>query len=286
MTAPVVDDYFESDSWEKRLKKWLERQNPDAAAFLSANKDAITRCLTHPESGLRMVVNISADALLGFLRTGAYLNAYELPVIAGQARSPSVRRKRVDELLDLKPPEGFYFGAAAMGGTGIRFYGEYCLVLKPSSVDPKTRVLDRNSYDLLYPPLSERDDVGTLAKALKGGWSADTVTMLVRRVLPELVGSSRLVTLGTVSDAILHDEDFLEVHKEGTFGPADVEEIRETPEDQAIQDHILNYFEHGGVPRIEELLWVMRRERIAQVLGRYELRTRVVATAGRGSRWD
>jgi hypothetical protein len=284
--APLSGDYFSGGTWKERLDAWLNAQDPANVPFLTANMAAITRCLTHVESGLRMVVNISADALLGFLTSGRYLNAYNLPVVAGKQREPSPRRVRVDGLLKLKPPKNFYFGAAAMGGTGVRFYGEYCMVLRPTQIDDKTRVLDRNSYDLLYPPLSDRSDVDDLVKSLRGEWTADTVTMLARRILPEFVGASRLVTLGSVSDAILHDEDFLEVHKEGTFEPADLEEIRETPEDQAIQDYILSFYEHGGLPRIEELLWVLRRERIAQVLRTRSLRTRVVATAGRGSRWD
>jgi hypothetical protein len=284
---PTTDsDYFSRDAWPDKLQGWITQQGPANAPFLNANQSSITRCLTHAESGLRMVVNISANALLSFLRSNRYLNVYDLPVIAGVQREPSDRRKRVEALLGLDPPEAYYYGAAAMGGTGVRFYGEYCMVLRPSSVDPDTRVLDRNSYDLVYPPLVDQANIDDLVEALRGKWKADTVTMLVRRVLPEFVGTSRLVTLGSVSDAILHDEDFLEVQKEGTFTRDDLEEIRETPEDQAIQEHILSHFEHGGLPRVEELLWVLRRERIAQVLGTRRLRTRVVASTGRGSRWD
>ena len=286
MISVANQTYFAGGTWQERLEAWIALQPPEGSDFLLGNRQAITRCLAHEESGLRMVVNISADALLSFLSSGTYLNAYQLPPVAGVSRSPSVRRTWVDGQLKLDPPSDFYFGAAAMGGTGVRFYGEYCMVLKPGSVDSQTRVLDRNSYDLLYPPLSDRPDLEKIAETLKGGWKADTVFMLLRRLLPDFVGSNRLVTLGTVSDAILHDEDFLEVHRRGSFGPEDLEEIRETPEDQSIQDHILNRFDYGTLPGLEELLWVMRRDRIASVLAQHGLRTRVVASSGRGSRWD
>jgi hypothetical protein len=233
-----------------------------------------------------MVVNIPADALIEFLRKGSYANVYDRPVVAGKVRIPSATRQRIDTLLGFKNPRNFFYGAIAMGGTGVRFYGEYCMVLKPDRVDRRTQLFDRNSYDLLFPPLVSAPDLAAVVKARSGRLDVDAVDMLVLKVLPALEDSERLLTLGAVSDAILHDEDFVEIHKEGTFSPSDLEEIRESPEDQAIHAHILEYLEEGGLPAIEEFVWLHRRVCLAAALRSRNIRTRIVSSAGRGSRWD
>jgi hypothetical protein len=129
MTFPVKAPNFQPMSWADRVKAWLQYRPSLEQEFLSANRDAIRRCVGHGESGLRMVVNIPADGLLGFLADGRYKNAYELPFVAGAERQPSTTRQQVDKLIQLVPPKDYYFGAIALGGTGIRFYGEYCLSL-------------------------------------------------------------------------------------------------------------------------------------------------------------
>jgi len=285
---PTSWDSFDTQvSWSQRLLDWLnDGGRAQQSPFIEANRLAIAGCLKHQESGLRMVVNISGDALLEFVRSGSYGNIYSNPVIAGKRRTPSETRKHVDTLLGFSNPGNIFYGAAAMGGTGVRFYGEYCMVLKPDRVSGTTQVFDRNSYDLVVPPLSSEPDLGAVAKNRQGRWTADIVDMLVLKVLPPLAQSTRLITLGSVSDAILHDEDFLEVHREGTFHPSDLEEIRETPEDQAIHSHIIEDVQDGGLATIEELIWVYRRIRVADSLRSQDVRTRVVSSAGRGSRWD
>jgi hypothetical protein len=145
------NEYFDKDkTWKQRLDSWLAGKSQ---SFQPANRLAITKSLADPETGLRMVVNIPADALLSFLRAGKYLNIYENPVVGGKPRTPSPKRQEVDGWLGLEGhPREYYFGAVAAGGTGIRFYGEYCMVLRRDAVPPDTRIFDRNSYDLAYPP--------------------------------------------------------------------------------------------------------------------------------------
>jgi hypothetical protein len=277
---------FPKTKWERRVKSWLSGNGAATNPFRDANRRSIERCLTDKDSGFRMVVNIPADALLSFLETGRYLNAYDLPVVAGQQRGPSQSRVRVDALLGFTDPSRYYFGAASMGGTGIRFYGEYCMVLNRDAVAPNTQLLDRNSYDVLWEPIEGDPGIRAIVASMKGQWQRDAVHMLVLKALPELSSAARLVTLGTVADAILHDEDFVEVHKRGAFSPGDLEEIRETPEDQAIHSFIVDQFDSGDVPKLEEVLWVVRRFRVRAKLREHRLRSRVVASAGRGSRWD
>ena len=40
----------------------------------------------------------------------------------------------------------------ALGGCGIRFYGEYRLVLMLDQIDPDPQMFDRDSYDILLAP--------------------------------------------------------------------------------------------------------------------------------------
>lgn len=286
MTFPVKAPNFQPMSWADRVKAWLHYRPSLEQEFLSANRDAIRRCVGHGESGLRMVVNIPADGLLRFLADGRYKNAYELPFVAGAERQPSTTRQQVDKLVHLVPPKDYYFGAIALGGTGIRFYGEYCLSLRPDSIDPQTGVFDRNSYDLIQPPFKGHPGLAALVNSLKGRWDTDVVDMLTLKVLPELRNTTRFVTLGTVSDCALHDEDYLEVHRRGTFQPSDVEEVRQAPEEQAVQSRILDNWAQGTAPTLAELVWLRRRARVERALRHARVKSRVVASSGRGSRWD
>ena len=88
--------------------------------FIDANRAAISRCLAHEESGLRFVVNVPADALLGFLDAQRYMNAYNLPIVAGHARGSSAVRERVDRLRGFSDPQNYFYGAASLGGIHVR----------------------------------------------------------------------------------------------------------------------------------------------------------------------
>lgn len=274
-------------SWKSRVVAWIRRAlfgepNP----FIEANAEVIAGVLQSRESGVRAVVNIPADALLSFLREGTYKNAYGRPVVAGRRREPSDTRLRVDGLLGFgkRAPE-YYFAAVALGGTGIRFYGEYCMVLRPEWVRKSTQVFDRNSYDLVHSPLSSVSDEDGLVSSLRGEWATDLVDMLKLKILPILRGVYRLTTAGAISDAVLHDEDFVEVHHRGSFLPDDVEEIRLSPEDEVVQSRIAQRYSQGILPTAEELLWSSRRAVVTEELQRHKVASRVVVSSGRGNRW-
>ncbi len=278
--------YFASArTWGDRLKSWLAKTGE--MSFNDANRVTISRCLQDEKTGLRMVINIPADALIGFLSTGEYLNAYNEPIIGKRPRYPSETRIQVDGLLQFDDPSRYYFGAAAVGGTGIRFYGEYCMVLRRERIVDETRVFDRNSYDLLRPPFLALDDSAKadLVKKLRGKWSPDLVHILVLKLLPALRDTQWLVTLGTISDAILHDEEFTEVHLEGGFDPSDVEEIRQAPEEETIENPIAARYRQGLPPTAAELLWTARRAFVTGFLARKKIDNRIVVSSGRGNRW-
>lgn len=229
-----------------------------------------------------MVVNIPADALLGLLKNNLYLNAYDEPVIGGKPRKPSETRKTVDAWLGLDDPRNYFFGAVSIGGTGVRFYGEYCMGLK--SVADDTRIFDRNSYDLTQPPFSD-GDAKSYVPMLRGEWKTDIVHMLTMKLLPELRDRQWLITLGSVSDANLHDEEFVEVQRKGRFGIAEIEEVRQSPEDEALHTHILTSYEDGDAPSLEEMLWIARRNLVRQQLTKAGVPLRVVVSSGKGDRW-
>lgn len=220
---PSLDPaYFSAESWRARVQRWLD-DPAHSDRFLDGNVRLVRQIMEHAESGLRVVVNISAHALLSFLAQRRYRNLYERPVIGSARQGPSPERVHVDKRLGFgADARHYYFGAVALGGTGVRFYGEYCMALEPSAVDPSSQILDRDSYDLLLPPLSNTlPDVDELVRMLRGEWAADTVDMLMLKLLPEIRSTHRLITTGTVSEMILHDQEFVEVHvrKTGGFSP-------------------------------------------------------------------
>jgi hypothetical protein len=284
MTQPSLDSgYFSDDSWGYRVQKWLSgaAHNP----FLDGNMRIIRQIMSHAESGLRMVINISAEALLSFLAERRYYNLYEEPVIGGKRRKPSQERIDVDRLLGFgSNASDFYFGAVALGGTGVRFYGEYCMALKPSEIPGDTQIFDRDSYDLLLPPLSEVPDVSAVAAQLRGSWK-DRIDMLVRKVLPELSGSNQLITTGTVSEMILRDQEFVEIHKRGALGPSSIEEVRQSPDEIAIEARIQARSNAGFAPNAVELRWLQQRRNVVEALQREGILCRVVTLHGRGYQW-
>ncbi len=285
---PLDDVYFAPVSWADRVQRWLRRERGDGGndPFLEGNLRVIRQVLHDPETGLRMVINISADALMRFLEDGEYRNLYQHPVIGGKRRKPSPERRTVDQLLGFGgKAANIYFGAVALGGTGIRFYGEYCLALRPDALQQDTPLFDRDSYDVLMPPLSEEKDLPDLVERLKGSWGADLVDMLTLKLLPELRGAQRLVTTGTVSEMTLHDQEYVEVHREGTITPAELEEVRQSPDEVAMEARILARMQAGFPPTAVEMRWRAQRDRVVQALESRGIRYRIVTLHGRGYQW-
>jgi hypothetical protein len=276
--------YFSSESWNSRVLKWLARSADEA--FLSDNIRLVRQIMEHSESGLRVVVNISAESLLAFLADRRYSNLYDKPVIGGARRQPSTERVKVDQILGFgNNAKDYYFGAVALGGTGVRFYGEYCMTLKPSDIDPDTQIIDRDSYDLMVPPLADRSDLDSLFKELAGKWGPDVVDMLTLKLLPELKGANRLITTGTVSEMILHDQDFVEVHRRGGITPSNIEEIRQSPDEIAIEARIQSRSNAGFPPTTVELRWLEQRRAVIDALERERIHYRIVTLHGRGYQW-
>lgn len=285
--------YFRDEDWEVRLAQWMAEA--EAGGFSAGNRHVIETAISDPEAGLRVVVNIGVHAILKLYPDGRYLNLYERPEIGGVQPTPSAERVAVDTALGLHGPD-VYFGAVALGGVGVRYYGEYCLVLQLDAIDDDPQLFDRDSYDILIEPISGLPDRAAVIDRLKGSWRSDVHPMVVMKVLPELEHDFRLVTTGTVSEAVLKDQEFIEVHLRPdpagvdpggsrSFGPGEIEEIRESPDEVAVMAR-LREREAAELPMSAvEHEWLLRRECVSQVVGKRGTPTRVVTQHGRGYQW-
>lgn len=282
--------YFRPRSWGRRVQDWLRQVNGgrQAAPFLLGNLEVIRQILAHPEIGLHMTVNIGADALVSFLRSGDYKNIYENPVVGGKRRAPSKERKEVDALLGFGAEASkYYFGAVSLGGTGVRFYGEYCMVIRNSRVTGLTRIFDRDSYDLLQPPLSGRGvaKMKRIVKALSGTWGKDVIDMIVMKTLPRLPAAQHLITVGSVSSLVMTDQEFVEVQLKDKIHRADLEEIRMSPDESAIEASILNRKRSGQPLTLVEVRWVRQRRQVLSQVARDSIPLRIVTAPGKGYQW-
>ncbi|TFD49125.1 hypothetical protein E3T55_11660 [Cryobacterium frigoriphilum] len=283
MTFPENFDpiYFDDSTWDERVQAW--QHHNVSRGFSGGNAELVRKLLTHSETGLRVVINITPAALESMLRAGAYRNLYEAPVIGGRARTVSEARETVDDKLSLGSDT--YFGALAVGGSGVRYYGAYCLVLSPELVEPDTQLFDRDSYDILLPPLLGAPMNSENISVLTGKWQTDRIEMVMLKVLPEMRHDSRLVTAGMISSLVLRDQEFVEVHLRQKFGPEDLEEIRESPDDAATEIDILERRRAGLHVASEEGEWVRRRSRLAELMDDQRVKHRVVTMYGRGYQW-
>jgi hypothetical protein len=256
----------------------------DRSAFRTANAEIVPRILSAEHPGLRAVINMGARSLASFVTEGRYKNAYERPRVEGVEVGPSSRRVMVDTLLFGTEASKRYFAAVSLGGIGCRFYGEYCVVLKQER-GRESAVFDRNSYDLTAPPLEDIEDKKSIVDALRGEWERDVIDMVTAKVLPELPATNRLATPGQVSDLVLRDEDFAEVHLSGAITPDAIEEVRKSPEESSLTGDCLDRYRSGYLPDPAELVWAQSRQETERLLREQAIQTRVVAIAGRGFRW-
>lgn len=280
--------YFADKPWDERVADW--EASVAGHRFSAGNEQVVRTAIDDPDAGLCVVVNLGVTALLGLLPDGRYLNLYERPVIGGEAREGSPERVTVDEALGVRGKD-VYFAAVALGGAGVRYYGEYCLVLRLDRVDPDPHLLDRDSYDLLLDPLDGVRD--RVVERLEGWWSTDRRAMVLMKVLPEVAHDHRLVTTGTVSEMVLKDQEFIEVHLvpdrppgvRGGFGRDAVEEVRESPDEVAVATRLRERAEDGQLLSDVEDEWLRRRECATRVIAKAKLPSRVVTHHGKGYQW-
>lgn len=277
---------------------------PDPLAHAAANARMVGRALdglgpddpAKPGRGVRPVVNMASVHVPGFCaaRGRAYLNAYDLGkhvrLEALEAGADIPVRSRIDHALWQASgiaPETIYFAAAELNGSGVRFYGDVCLVLAGLAGDD-TPVVESNSYDALRPPRIagdatrvEQGDVNAEVDGMTGRWNTDLADIAAIKVLVRIGDSDRVVTTGQISDAILHDEAYVEILLDRSFDIKAVEEARSSVADTAVEHEVAEAGRLGRAPAASEFEWRNQRRaaRVALVDNGRQLRT--VPTAGR-----
>ena len=285
MVDPPLDPrYFNDDPWWRRVD---EHMASSGDPFLLASARLARAVVSDEDAGARVVVNVGTAGMLGLLRGEPYLNAYDRRLVGGEPGPGPDDRAYVDGLLGLGPE--VCFAALAVDGVGVRLYGEYCLVLDVARVDPDPGLLDRDSYEVLFEPLVGRADLARVVGQLRGSW-ADRHDLLLLKVLPRIDPSPRRVTTAVVADAVLSDQDFVEVHLRprrawGCFELADVPEVRLSPTDLTLVDWLASRAAGGARLTDEELRYLTRHDDVQRRLDEERVAVRVIGGRGGGDLW-
>ena len=297
-------------TWKVRLGRLIgviAKRNETEATYARANRDSVRRALQglgpnspklDASAGARMVVNISSAHVPGFCNAAKtsdpkpYKNCYDLALVG--LGNISRDRRTVDDALPLPATlakEDVYFGAVELNGSGIRFYGDICLVLKRDAVEGATVLLDRNSYDLLRSPIKEEianepavDRAAArrrIAEGWRGEWGMDLGDIAAVRALLSTGSRNRRWTIGQISEAVRDDEDYIEVLRNRSFGTRDLQEARVSSGDAAHDALIGSRLRHRPLPRLESLIWRNRRSRAEAALRAAGVPVRIVTTTGR-----
>lgn len=84
-----------------------------------------------------------------------------------------------------------------------------------------------------------------------------------------------------MSDGVLEDEDYLEALMTRSFGPREIQEVRLSAADVALDERIRSRGLSGFPPTHAELLWRRRRRVSEGRLAEKRIPVRVVTTTGR-----
>lgn len=287
----------------ERFLKIVREIGKKNRSMLAANVRLIARVVAgqgpdkdsiDPLSGARVVVNMAAVHVPAFCKS-TYQNTYDRATTLGTAcAAPVSVREFVDGMLESIPGAphrtNLYFGALELNGTGIRFYGDICLVLKADHIDVSTPVLEANSYDLVRPPLTRRgvklDDAqkAVLEDKLKDmycTWGAGLTRLVALKVSASRDMSQRRLTTGQISELVLSDEDYLEVLMGKTFTAGELQAARLSPADAAAETHIGEQLRSGPAPTIAELEWRKHRRAAVKALRKRQVPIAVSTTSGR-----
>ncbi len=235
------------------------------------------------------VVNISSEHVPGFCLDGsnAYLNAYDLVRLGINPKAVSRTRRRVDQALEVivgGSAKDIYFVAAELNGTGIRFYGDICLVLESAENLAESVILESNSYDLVRAPKSAitttDDELQREARNMSGHWGEDLSAVAAIKIFAYRQSQRRLTT-GQVSDGLLDDEDYIEVLRIGSFSVKDVKEARLSAASVAQDGRIDERLRSGPVPDAASLKWRHQRRQAERSLVQHGVPVRVVSTTSR-----
>jgi hypothetical protein len=109
--------------------------------------------------------------------------------------------------------------------------------------------------------------------------------MLTLKLLPELRDANRLITTGTVSELALRDQEFVEVHYNKAITSRSIEEVRQSPDEVAMEARILARSNAGFPFTAVEFRWWEQRQRVIRALEKKGIQYRIVTLHGRGYQW-
>jgi hypothetical protein len=304
--------------WKKRADRAIERlsgQYPSLKKFAKANVSAVEGALEgkgpdarapDPRAGARAAVNVASVHVPNFCdrsRTGrspAYLNSYDLRKTQVRVGSDPPddhwkNREIVDHALSSihkHPMNEVYYAAVELNGAGIRFYGDICLVLKPSEIPADTIVLDRNSYDVLRSPFREAVEKSPdpsdrqsarrfILEALAGSFAGDLRTMGALKVLITTGERDRRFSTGQISGGILDDEDYIEILKIGSFNTSGVEAARISAGEATLESHVEQRLQGKPAADHSMRLWLTERRAATRALADAGIDVTVIAAPGR-----
>ncbi|MEU1973178.1 hypothetical protein ABZ477_16100 [Microbacterium sp. NPDC019599] len=260
---------------------------------MSANEDIVRRVVLgidphtdeqDTDSGVRVVVNVAAVHVPSVLKDG-YKNRYDLnkaPIVGSR------QDKRLDvdtavAAIDGVTPAGLYYAAMELNGAGMRFYGDFGMVLKTERIDEDQLVLFMNSFDIEREPLRGRvngdpERRAEAAREIAGGWR-DRAEMVWQKLRDNGgIPQARLISSAAVSHGVLDDEDYLEVPLSGSFGSGNVDHVRTAAPDAAREAAITNNEARRGLTQSQ---WVSQRRHAADALDAARIGVVIVGHAGR-----
>jgi hypothetical protein len=296
-----------TENWAQRASKEIGKKSGGANGMPGANADMVRRVISgmgpdknvaDPACGARVAINIAAVHVASFCNAPqngkAYKNTYDLKKTPLLGKVPQGTKLPVRALVDKalcsvtnSSENEIYFGAVEVNGSGIRFYGDICFILKAEVIDGDTVVLTSNSYDLVRPPITSAGSKPVAAtlqshvRTMAGLWARDTPDMAVLKTFSARNVSERRLTTGQVSEAVLDDEDYLEMLKLGSFDASGLQEARVSAADTAAEGQIGEQLRLGLCPSLAELQWRKHRRGAVKALQGHGIRTRVITTSGR-----
>lgn len=296
--------------WAARLSLRLDRAKvlaPEAAPWREADVETINEVLcgkspysgsTKPEKGARVAFNIASAHIPAFANAGGgYLNRYAVKALKAPLGTsispPDDARTKIDQVLGSisgVAMQDIHYGALELNGAGVRYYGDFCLVLKAEATGGETLLLDRNSFDLILAPLRalthtrgawDPAKAEVKAKEISGTWDTCLHPLAACKVLDSAPNVARRITIGAISEGVLADEDYIEVIRASSFGTAEVAEARTSAGDAAAESHIAERMASGPTPDLAALTWRRQRRQAEIALQHAGIQVRVVTGPGR-----
>jgi hypothetical protein len=219
----------------------------------------------------RVSMNCQPSALVGFLRDGNYKNLHEL--IAEHHITPGADygvRLAVETALGYAGHHrNLIYGSLNIGNAGCRFYGPYCVVLKPDSVAERVVFLEQNSmgyFGLRF--VGDQFD----GKLEEGVWAREAdVYMLAVCKLVERLKAMRGYDVPAMCDAVAGYFDSIEAHIYGEVLAEHIEEIRVAPE-LLVQ---FLYLKSRKKRSVDEAVWYRTHAKVLAAIERKNIRLRV-----------